>query len=320
MKALLPLMTGVLVLTGVAWAGPIQQNQIAGDARWVAHLDVDRLLQTQLGGHIGREFLDKQLANHLAKLKKDMNVELDWRKIHSVTAYGWSFKGKEIAEGVLLLQSDIDVPATLDTITTKLESAGAGAQIPIQKIEEREGTIYEVKGQVYGAAAKNGMFILARTREHLLKALKVASGGAESLAGSKLIGSLGDDRDAFLLLGVAEGFSELANLPKEAQAFQQQAAGGRLTAGEKEKNVFLTVSLDTRTAEAATQIQQMLQGLIALGNMNGDQNADLQQLAKAARVEGKDKQVTLALQMPVQDVISKMDEAHGGKKHGKKQE
>jgi len=44
--------------------------------------------------------------------------------------------------------------------------------------------------------------------------------------------------------------------------------------------------------------------------LNGDQNADLQKLAQAARVDSKEKQVTLALQMPVQDVITKVDEVN----------
>ena len=83
----------------------------------------------------------------------------------------------------------------------------------------------------------------------------------------------------------------------------------RGAAGEKAENVFVTLSLDARTVEAATQIQQMVQGLIALGNLQGEQNADLQKLSQGARVDAKEKEVTLALQLPVQDVITKIGEA-----------
>jgi len=307
MKNLLPLFAGLLVLTSVAQAGPIQQNQIAADARWVAHVDVDRLLQSRFGEHVAREFVDKHLAKPTAKLRTDLGVDVDWRKIHSVTAYGWNLKGKEVLDGVLLIQADMDLPAMLDVVAAKL-GQNPNAESPLQKFEENDVTIYQVRNEAYGAAAKSGGFVVARTKERLLDALKAASGRGNSPALSKLA-SVAVDKDAFLLFGVAADFNELANLPKQAQVLQQ-AEGARLTAGEKAENVFVTLSLDTRTVEAATQIQQLVQGLIALGNLNGDQNADLQKLAQAARVDSKEKQVTLALQMPVQDVITKVDEVN----------
>ena len=314
MKISLAVSTALIALTCIGQAGPIQQNQIAADARWVAHLDVDRFLRTQLGEHIAREFVDKQLAKPTAKLKTDLGVEVDWRKIHSVTAYGWNFKGKEAADAVLVVQTDMDIPATLDSVIAKLESQ-LGKELPLQKSEEQEGTVYQVKNEAYGAASKSGVFVITRTKERLLTALKVMSGKADSLASSKLVGPLSEDREAFLLFGVAEGFTEVANLPKQAQMLNQ-AAGARLAAGEKAESVFVTLSLDTRTVEAAAQMQQLVQGLIALGNLNGEQNADLQKLAQNARVEAKEKQVTLALQLPVQDVITKVNQANKGRKKG----
>jgi hypothetical protein len=303
MKILLPFIAGLLVLTSVGQADSIQ---VAADARWAAHVDVDRFLQTKFGEYIGREFLDKQLAKPTAKLKTDLGVEVDWRKIHSVTAYGWNFKGKEAADAVLVVRTDLDVPAMLDTVMAKLGKNGTAAS-PLQKFEEPEGTIYQVQNEAFGAASKGGVFIVTRTRERLLAALKTVSSPTDKLASSKLVGPL--DNDAFLLFGVAHSFDEVAKLPKQAQILQQ-AERARLTAGEKAENVFVTVSLDARTVEAATQIQQLVQGLIALGNLNGEQNVDLQKLAQGARVDAKEKEVTLAVQLPVQDVITKVSEAN----------
>jgi hypothetical protein len=303
MKILLPFVSGLLVLTSVGQADSIQ---VAADARWAAHVDVDRFLQTKFGEYIGREFLDKQLAKPTAKLKTDLGVEVDWRKIHSVTAYGWNFKGKEAADAVLVVRTGLDVPAMLDTVMAKLGKNGTAAS-PLQKFEEPEGTIYQVQNEAFGAASKGGVFIVTRTRERLLAALKTVSSPTDKLASSKLVGPL--DNDAFLLFGVAHSFDEVAKLPKQAQILQQ-AERARLTAGEKAENVFVTVSLDARTVEAATQIQQLVQGLIALGNLNGEQNVDLQKLAQGARVDAKEKEVTLAVQLPVQDVITKVSEAN----------
>jgi hypothetical protein len=303
MKILLPLIASLLVLTSVGHADSIQ---VAADARWAAHVDVDRFLQTQFGEHIAREYLDKQLAKPIAKLKADLGVEVDWRKIHSVTAYGWNFKGKDAADAVLVIRTDLDLPALFDTVMAKLGKNGA-ADSPLQKIEEQEGTIYQVRNEAFGASARNGVFVVTRTRDRLLGALKIISEQPGKFTSSKLIGPL--EHDAFLVLGVANSFEEVAKLPKQAQILQQ-AERARVAAGEKAENVFVTVSLDARTAEAATQIQQLVQGLIALGNLNGEQNVDLQKLAQGARVDAKEKEVTLAVQLPVQDVISKVSQAN----------
>ena len=302
MKTLLPIIAGLFLLTSAGLAAPIQ---VAADARWAAHVDVDRFLQTKFGEYIAREFLDKQLAKPTAKLKTDFGVEVDWRKIHSLTAYGWNFEGKEAADAVLVLRTDLDLPTMLDAVIAKMSQNGK-AEAPVQKIEEAEGTIYQVPKEAYGAASKDGAFIVARTRERLLGALKAASDPKASPASSQLIPALGTD--AFLLFGVAHSMDQVDKLPKQAQVLKQ-AERARLAAGEKAENVFVTLSLDARTVEAATQIQQMVQGLIALGNLQGEQNADLQKLSQAARVDAKEKEVTLALQLPVQDVITKIGEA-----------
>jgi hypothetical protein len=225
MKNLLPLLAGLLAFTAVGRAGPLHQNQISADARWVAHLDVGRFLKTQLGEHIAREFLDKQLEKHLAKLKQDMGVEVDWRRIHSITVYGWSFKDKEAADGVLMIESDLDLPATIDKVMATMEAKLGNGKLPLQKVEENEGTVYQVQNEVYGAAAKGGVFVVTRTRERLMAALKVISGRADSLASSKRVGALGSDADAFLVFGVTEGFNELAKLPKQAQRFSSLSRG-----------------------------------------------------------------------------------------------
>jgi hypothetical protein len=320
MKAFLSVLVALVTVLPSGQAGPIRPSQIPEDARWVIHLDVDRLLKTRLGEYVTREFLEKKLSAPLAQLKQQMDVEVDWKKIHSVTVYGWEIKGHGRSEpmGVVLVQSDLEVPAALDQVMGKLETQLGAAELPLRKSEETLGTIYQLKEEAFGAGASGGVFVLARKKEHLLTALgRLTERPAKPAAAvTGTWRGLGESGDAFLVLGVAEGLVDLSSLPKQAHVLKE-ASGGRLMAGEKAENLFVSVALDTKTAETAAQIQQLLQGLIALANLSGNENADLQKLAQGARVEGREKQVILALEYPSRDVITRLT-ASASEDHSKK--
>src|SRR5262245_38275713 len=102
-----------------ALAGSLPRAQVAAEAKWLIHLDVDALLETQLGKFIGREWLDPKATKLTADLKQQFDIELDWHQIHSLTAYGVDFKDPK-ANGVLLVRSDLDLAGALAAVVEKL--------------------------------------------------------------------------------------------------------------------------------------------------------------------------------------------------------
>ena len=74
--------------------------------------------------------------------------------------------------------------------------------------------------------------------------------------------------------------------------------------------MFVSLSVNTRDAESAAQIQQVLQGLLALAALNQDSNKELAQLAQGAKVSGAEKEVTVSLEIPSQTVLAKVKSKH----------
>ena len=81
----------VAITTLAAIAGPLKPSQVSDDAKWVIHLDVEKLLTTELGSQLGRQILDKQMAKPTRDLDQ-WGINFDWRDIRSLTVYGTDFK------------------------------------------------------------------------------------------------------------------------------------------------------------------------------------------------------------------------------------
>jgi hypothetical protein len=76
--------------------------------------------------------------------------------------------------------------------------------------------------------------------------------------------------------------------------------------GETGDRLRLAVNVKAATADAARQIQQVAQGLLALASLNAAQNADFKVLTEAASITAAGQVVTLGAEVPVSSVIQRM--------------
>jgi len=312
MKLFAFLLTGALATT-TAIADPLKKEYVAADAKWVVHLDVENLLATQLGGFVGRELIDKQLAKPLRDIKQQFDLDLDWRQIESVTAYGTDFQEAAKTNGVLIIHSQMDIPDLLDTFIDKLAAHVTEDKAPVRKVDDVGFPLYAAKEGVFGASARDGLFLLSRSKARLEKARQVVLGEGASLASSKSFPSLADTANGFLAAAVAEPFHQKMKLPPPAQGLKS-AESGQVVAGEKGDRLFLNLALNTKDTESATQMQQVFQGLIAMAALSQGENQDLQKLVQSTKVGGSEKTVTVNLELPAADVIAKVSERQNRRK------
>lgn len=285
----------------VATAGPIKPNQVSDDAKWIIHLDVEKLLTTELGSQIGRQVLDKRLAKPTRDLDQ-WGIDFDWREIRGLTVYGTDFKKSASGHGVLLVESSFDFVEALEIVIDRLMAAGA-AEKPIEKVQSEPFAIYSANGNAFGTPFGKDVFLIAKSRADLESARAVLDGKSRSAAASKKFPKGSDD--SFLVAAVVEGFQSNLPLPPQASGLKN-AQSGHLTATERSDKVFVSLSLNTRDAESAVQIQQVLQGLLALAALNQDANKELAQLAQGAKVSGADKEVTVNVEVPSQTILAKV--------------
>lgn len=290
----------IAITTLAAIAGPLKPNQISDDAKWVVHLDVEKLLTTELGSQLGRQILDKQMAKPTRDLDQ-WGINFDWRDIRSLTVYGTDFKKTTSGHGVLLVESSFDFVEAIEVVIDRLLAAGVDEK-PIEKIQSEPFAIYSAKGEAFGASFGKDTFLIAKTRADLESARKILDGKMPNATAKKLPKA---SDDTFLMAAVVEGFQAHAPLPPQASGLKN-AQSGHITAGEKADKMFVSLSVSTRDAESATQIQQVLQGLLALAALNQDSNKDLAQLAQGAKVSGAEKEVTVSLEIPSQTVLAKV--------------
>ena len=68
-----------------------------------------------------------------------------------------------------------------------------------------------------------------------------------------------------------------------------------------------TVVLEVPNSETAVNLKKVIDGLLALAQLNQGQDPAAAQVAQSARVETQDQRIRMTLSVPVADLIQKME-------------
>ncbi|MBK7997745.1 MAG: hypothetical protein IPK15_03165 [Verrucomicrobia bacterium] len=313
MKPFITLLT-LTALTFSAVAGQLQPTHVSDNAKWVAHLDVAKLITTELGGYLGRTFMDKKLAKPTRDLEQ-WGIDFDWRDIEGITVYGTSFSKNPDTEAVVVIKSSFNFTEAIEIVIDRIAEYG-GDDRPIQKVQSEPFAIYSAKGEVFGTPFGKELFLLSKSKAELEKARSVLDGKLANITKSKNFPGVGAAEGGFLVAAIADGFQTVANLPPQVRGLKN-AESGQINAGEKADKVFVKLSVNTRDNESATQMQQVLQGLLALAALSQEENKDLALLVHGAKVSGTDRTVTVNLEVPSETVIAKVSEKQPKRKKQK---
>ena len=290
-------LAGCTVMT--ALAGPIDQTKVAGDAKWVLHLDFDAFRKSALGSHFVSNVLEPQIEAQ--EFLRSTTLSINLTNISSLTAYGPNFE--KDGAGVLLLNTTAEVKKDLDTLVG-MASLSANEKKDLTMVQQKPYPLYNLKDDVFLAPVAGTGILLSKSREAIERARDIATGKGDSLAKSGSFKEYADASGAFMVV-MAHGFNTMAKIPPQAQVLRE-TEGGRLAIGEKDKNVFLNLMFKGRDEESSTKIQQVLQGIVALVSMS-QQNKDVTDLATATRIAGEGRNVSVTLQFPAAKAIQHVD-------------
>jgi hypothetical protein len=228
-----------------------------------------------------------------------------------LTIYGTEFKANGVPNGVVIVEGDVGITDTLDKVWQKEQDQSFALAADLQVVEETGGRLYIWKKEQYGTSLGKNLFALARSKEELAHAKAVFAGKEPSLGkpGSKLATTL----EPVLEVRTPQGL-EGAEFSREV-AILKRCNDGRLVMAEKDNDVQLDLHLTTNDKNVATQIRQVLQGIISLGLLSGEGDQDLKKLATSASVGGDASEISLKLHMSSEDLIKKIGT---GKQHAKK--
>ena len=309
MKTLAFALALTIACTASVQAGSLSQKEVAADAKWLVHLDLENLRHSKLGSFLTKEFLEKHLDQKLGELKAQLNasLDLDLKKIASITAYGTDYQKKPEANGVLLIQTGQNVEKIVDSLLGALFAAIPDeAARPVKKLQQEPFVGYAVgNDDLFASIHNQTVLLLGKSRAQIEKARNVLLGKAPNLVGNNAFSGYPKLENSFFFLGIAEAFNDTANIPPQAKVLQM-ADGGRLVLGEKKDHLFLNLALRTKTQEISNQIHSVVAGLIAFAALSQTDNQELQQLAQSIKVTNQNNLVTVNLEYPVAAALEKL--------------
>jgi hypothetical protein len=300
-------LTCVLATTQLE-ATPLPKKQVSADAKWLLHLDVDSLRQTKIGSFVLREILEKKVQKQVNNLVTQLNLKtkIDFKKIRAVTAYGLNFESEH--SGVLLVHTGQDIQKILETLVQQVEANdGSAPALPLKRLQQSPTPFYSLKDELFASVFSGELLLLGKSREQIEKASQVLAGKSANLTASDAFAAFPNVAHGFFFLAVAEAFNVKDVIPPQAKVLQL-AEGGRLVVGERPDNLFAELALRAKSAEVTTQIQQIIQGMVALVSLSQADNQDLMQLAESIKVSTKENLVTILLEYPIAKALKKLEE------------
>lgn len=299
--------TLLLALATPLLAGPIQKENVPADAKWLLHWDLDKYRSTEVGRFFDQEILAKKLEKPRADLKQYFNFDLQWEKFTSLTAYGTDFTPKEGTNGVLIIKTD---PSTANTAEKAFINQADYAKShggPVEEVAAGPFGTYSIHKNAFVSVQKDGRIVISKSLDQLKKAIAIFQGKTANLAVSPALSGFPAGDGDFFLIALAEGFGERIPLPPNAKILQT-TEGIRAVLGEKNNNLNLNLTLKARSEDTCKQMQQVVQGMIALVTLSQQENKDLMLLAQSAAVTADNRLVSLGLDYPVKDAIAKLSE------------
>lgn len=321
-------------------ASPLQQEHVPGDSKWLLHLDVDAFRQ----GKIGKLVVDKLIESKLAELRTELPIQLDFSatNINAITVFGSEYDGKgevsakaetapkssdENKSDEAKKEGDQDAKVSVEV---KGESGSRGAlliqtdKVTATKVHEIIKTnvmlgltkvdakypLYKNKDDAFFSVRDNGLIIISKSAKDMESAQAVIEGKGDSITKSKAFGTYPAITNSFFFLAVAESFNMGDHVPPQAKVLQQ-ASGARIVLGETADKLFLQLALKTKTAEASQQIQQVVQGIIAMISLGQVEEPEIAQLVQSAKLSATDNMVTLGLELPIKTALAKIEEEAG---------
>jgi hypothetical protein len=238
-------------MAGRTQAEEFDAKQVPVGVHWFFHLDVDGFKKTQLGKFVlGKA---KEMGPELDKLTKQL--QFDFRKdLDSATLFG---QGDDEKQWAILLQGKFKKTPLLAALKWKVgfkRLSEAGHEILTWR--DGKGDKQETH---FGTIVNEGLIALGSSKQRLVQALNVLKGKAPSLQPEQL-GGLKLKKGNYFLAAVVN-VKDLP-IPPEAQAFNVQSIGFRL--GEQGNNITAQLLLNSVDADSSLKIQQMLQGLLAM--------------------------------------------------------
>lgn len=282
-----------LLVMALLWAvpafpGPIPASLVPEGARWIVHLDMEKLVGTKL-------FASMEKGGQFEIKTRDAGrwLKMDPTKdIKGVTLIGFEAGAK--GEPVVAVSGTFDKARLLTLID--LDEAHTETAYGAY-------TIYSSGGEGCGAFVNDNMVVLSEDRAALERVLDTAGGKSKSFTGTALAAALKDVPAGAFLSGVLPDLSGLGREIGPSKVLEK-ASGLFFSALEKEDRLLVRLQVTADTPESAKNMYDVVQGLIAMGKLGVDPDsaAKVARLLEGLQIKQDGKVLRIEIDRPSQEI------------------
>ena len=290
-----------VLLAALFWAvpafpGTIPTPVVPEGARWIVHLDVEKLVATKLF-----ELLDKDGKIDIKSRDAERWLKLDPRKdLGGVTVFGL---GPDDSQIVFAVTGKFDKAAILSQIDRHAEH---------EEMPYGPFTLYSIERDGFGAFINDNLIVFSEGRAALEKVLDTADGKARTFDATALSASLKEVPEGAFLKGVLPDLSGLGREIGRSKVLEK-ASGLFFLAQEKSESLLVRLQVTAGSPENAKDMADVVQGLIAMARLSErrDGMAKAGALLEGLKVNLDGKILRLDFERPSQVIADLLSERHG---------
>ena len=262
--------------TTSAWGfAPLDRSIIPAEARWIAHVEVQRILNSKIF-EIAREHEPDLHFNgrDFQELREHLGFD-PTEEVRSVTVFGLP-RHEEAAVAMIRASSVADQAiAKLDEYLERTEVEVDGVEITHWTEDGGGDDVYTYLARK--ADSDERMLLAAGHPGDLADAVSALRGEIDSLA--DIDNGLDTDMDdkAFVFVSASGALAHLADV-EQASQIGRIVDKARVQVGEDGGKLFLDVAIDAKSAEKVRQVTALLQGLRALASLASSAEPELAQI------------------------------------------
>ncbi|MCB9845130.1 MAG: hypothetical protein H6811_03975 [Phycisphaeraceae bacterium] len=294
-----------LFASSAALAGPVDFDRVPAGSRIVAHIDMERLLDSRIGSTL-MEHLEDHGIDGLQEIKAHLGLD-PFEVVRDVTV---CLLGDSEEDAVAIVSMTSDAERLVSTLEAFSEETGYRQR----RVGGRSLHTFNVDDDVFGCCAeiRGGWVLAVGQRERTLRnAVDTIWGDGESLEDDHAdVIEYGPGRGSIIWVGAAD-LADLpiddldgpANLLKKVDAFVADI-------GERGDDMSIRVRVRAKKGEDAARLGQMAQGLIAMSAFAGEFIDEHDHEARAAisllqsvRVSSEDNWVSAELKIDLDQVM-----------------
>jgi hypothetical protein len=252
----------LLFLVGVVFTLPVsisaqpsslQTSIIPENVQWVVHLDMKKFTSTRLFDLL---IQDKKNRIEEKSLKFAEKFKFNPLKdIMGITVFGF---GRGEKNTVLCLRGNFNKDHLLSLLKMNEEN---------KEFSYGTYTIYHWDHAQYGAFADEHLVVVANDEDVIKNVLDVFSGKKKNFSTSNLMLQLKGVPENAFFRAVVDNISHLAGHHGDESAILKKTGMAFFIALESNQNLTIKLKLTTNSPETAANVQQIVQGFIALAKL-----------------------------------------------------